>query len=164
MLFRSDLPGARLTPVRLNQRDIASTNGPDGWVARLGVTPAAVNAWVILADPFTFDVSALIDALSLAYPGVPLLGGLASAAPGRRGTSLFSGPDLLPEGAIVLALGGAWTVHAVVSQGAEPIGQAWTITASEGNVIQTIAGRPALEVLIETIGDRKSTRLNSSHQ
>ncbi len=151
-LMALDLPGAQLTPVRLNQRDIVATHGPDGWVARLGVPPAEVHAWVILADPFTFDVNALLEALSLAYPGVPLLGGMASAGPGLRGTSLFSGPDLLGEGAIVLAVGGAWSVHALVSQGAEPIGQAWTITGCEGNVIQTIGGRPALEVLIETIG------------
>ena len=151
-LMALDLPGADLTVVRLNQRDFASTHGPAGWIRRMGIEPPAVNAWVVLADPFTFDVSALIDALGLAYPGVPVLGGMASAQPGQRGTRLYSGNEVLSEGALVLAVGGGWTVHAVVSQGAEPIGQAWTVTAAEGNVIKTIAGRPALEVLVETIG------------
>jgi small ligand-binding sensory domain FIST len=39
----------------------------------------------------------------------------------------------------------------VVSQGAEPIGQSWTITDVEQNIVKTIGGRPALEVLIETL-------------
>jgi small ligand-binding sensory domain FIST len=41
-------------------------------------------------------------------------------------------------------------VRTVVSQGAAPIGQAWTITGVKANFIETIAMRPALEVLQET--------------
>ena len=38
-----------------------------------------------------------------------------------------------------------------VSQGATPIGPELTITAAEGNVIDELAGRPALVTLRETI-------------
>jgi len=39
----------------------------------------------------------------------------------------------------------------VVSQGCEPIGDNWTITDVEGHVLKTIGGRPAYEVLVDTV-------------
>jgi small ligand-binding sensory domain FIST len=59
--------------------------------------------------------------------------------------------EMLRSGALLLSVGGAWTVKAVVSQGAEPIGETWTVTAAERNLVATLGGRPALQVLIETV-------------
>jgi len=39
----------------------------------------------------------------------------------------------------------------VVSQGATPIGQPWTITGARGNLLETVGGRPAYQVLVETV-------------
>ena len=78
---------------------------------------------------------------------------MASAFPGGRSAYLFEGGDLAPGGALLLAVGGGWTVHPVVSQGAAPIGESWTITEAERNVVLGIGGRPALDVLMETLRD-----------
>ena len=64
---------------------------------------------------------------------------------------LFEGGNLAPGGALLLAVGGGWTVHPVVSQGAAPIGESWTITEAERNIVVAIGGRPALDVLMETL-------------
>jgi small ligand-binding sensory domain FIST len=56
-----------------------------------------------------------------------------------------------PEGAALVALGGRVGVQTVVSQGATPIGEPWTITSARGNVVEAIGGRPAYQVLMETI-------------
>ena len=80
-----------------------------------------MNAWVLLSDPFTIDTEKLVAALAESYPGTPIMGGMASAFPGGRSAYLFEGANLAPGGALLLAVGGAWTVHPVVSQGAAPI-------------------------------------------
>ena len=38
----------------------------------------------------------------------------------------------------------------MISQGCTPIGETWTITRAEHNVIHEIGNRPAYEVLVET--------------
>jgi small ligand-binding sensory domain FIST len=57
----------------------------------------------------------------------------------------------MDQGALVVGLGGATTVRPVVSQGCEPIGDVWTITDAAGHVVKGIAGRPAYEVLVDTV-------------
>jgi small ligand-binding sensory domain FIST len=107
---------------------------------------------VAFADPFSLDPERLLAALSESYPGVPLVGGMASSD--LRGTDsfLFLNDTVLLEGAVALAIGGPYTVHSLVSQGCEPIGETWTITGVRDNVIESIGMRPALEVLAGTFG------------
>jgi small ligand-binding sensory domain FIST len=116
-----------------------------------GVPLDAVNAWLVLADPFRLDVDGLIHAMEHAYPGVQIVGGLASSGPGDRRTYVFADDTVYAEGAVAVALGGNVVVRTVVSQGATPIGQPWTITSAHENVLDTIGGRPAYEVLVETV-------------
>src|SRR5207302_39958 len=106
---------------------------------------------VVLADPFTTDVAALIAGLERDYPGTPIVGGLATGAPGVQETFVFQAGEVADGGAVVLGLGGAVRLCPVVSQGCEPIGAAWTITDSERNVVKTIGGRPAYQVLADTV-------------
>jgi len=49
-------------------------------------------------------------------------------------------------------VGGAVEVEAVVSQACTPIGEPWTITKVEGNLIHQIGNRPAYQVLADTFG------------
>jgi small ligand-binding sensory domain FIST len=80
---------------------------------------------------------------------MPLIGGLASGNYRRRTTYLFLDDQVYEDGAVGVAIGGAYAVKTVVSQGCAPIGETWTITATQGNVIETIGMRPALEVLYD---------------
>ena len=150
-LMSLSLPGAKLDRFRLSQVDLATSSDAGSWLRRFGLAPGDVNAWILLCDPFTFDTDALIAALTDAYPGVPIMGGMASGEMGIQATQLFADSQVLTSGALLIAVGGAYTVRSVVSQGAEPIGQTWTITAAQGNFVLSLGGRPALEVLIETM-------------
>jgi small ligand-binding sensory domain FIST len=105
---------------------------------------------ILLADPATFPTDAVLKFLAEAAPGVPLMGGLASARVAGGATALFSGVEVLDEGAVGVRLDGV-EVLPCVSQGAAPIGPELTITAAEGHVIGELAGKPALEKLRETI-------------
>jgi small ligand-binding sensory domain FIST len=104
---------------------------------------------ILLADPATFPTDAVLRFLSDSTPMISLLGGLAS---GRSGESavLLMGEDVLDEGAVGVRLDGVEMLPCV-SQGATPIGPELTITSADGNIIDELAGRPALETLRETI-------------
>ncbi len=145
------LPGAVLHPVRLTQRDRDRCRRPEDWHQVTGVESRDVNAWFLFADPFTLDAEGLMAGLSEAYPRTPLVGGLASGDIRLRRTHVWLNGEVYDHGAVALALGGAYAVRTVVSQGCTPIGEPWTITGAQGNVIETIARRPAYQVLLETV-------------
>jgi small ligand-binding sensory domain FIST len=116
----------------------------------LGIPSADCKGLIVLADPFTTDAMALIQGLEREYPGVPIVGGMATGEPGVRSTSVFCGGQVT-AGAVVIGLGGAVSLRPVVSQGCEPIGENWTITEAEGHVVKAIGGRPAYQVLVDTV-------------
>src|SRR5581483_9950937 len=93
----------------------------------------------------------LVHALEQAYPGVTIVGGLASGRSTDRGTWVFLDDVVYDHGAVAVALGGNVVVRTVVSQGATPIGQPWTITGAHENILETIGGRPAYQVLVDTV-------------
>ncbi len=150
-LLTLSLPGARTRALRVTQRTLDECRQPADWHQLADVAPGEVNAWLVFADPFRLDVEALVGGLSAAYPGTPLLGGLASGEPRAQRTFVFLDGEVHADGAVVVALGGAYTARAIVSQGAEPISQPWTITGAQGHFVQSIGQRPALEVLADTL-------------
>lgn len=145
------LPGALLTALHLRQEEMEGLEGPEAWHHRTGVAPSGAKAWLLFADPFTLDPDGLVTGLSGAYPGIPLLGGLASGHPLARTTYLFLNGDVHEEGAVALALGGPYALRPLVAQGATPIGEPWIITGAHRNLIESIAQRPAYELLVDTL-------------
>src|ERR1043166_2587534 len=146
-LMLVSLPGASLKPYHFTQAEIEESSGPGFWHIETEIEPKDVNAWILLADPFNTDVDLLGRQLNEAYPEIPISGGMAS---GTDEASLFLNTDVFQEGAIGVAVGGEWTLQAVVSQGCRPIGEPWTITQVERNIIHQIARKPAYKVLVET--------------
>ena len=142
-LLRLSLPDVKLKVGHLSRESDA------GMV--MGVPLEDVNAWLVLADPYTCDIDGLISHMEGLYPGVTIIGGLASGRWTERCTYVFVDDAVHAEGAVAIALGGNVMVRTVVSQGATPIGQPWTITGAHENILETIGGRPAYEVLVDTI-------------
>ena len=108
------------------------------------------DALVLLVDPFSFPVEPLLATIADGHPGLPVVGGLASAR--AEGGTLLSGSGPVAAGAVGLALSGV-RVAACVSQGARPIGPEMAITAGEGNVIHELAGKPAAARLQQAIAE-----------
>jgi small ligand-binding sensory domain FIST len=107
---------------------------------------------IMLADPYSFPTDSVLTLLTDAAPGVPVLGGLASARTSDGQTALFAGDEVVEGGAVGVSLEGIEMLPCV-SQGAAPVGREVTITAAEGNVITELAGRPALETVEEIVGE-----------
>ena len=105
---------------------------------------------ILLADPFTFPADPILRVVSRDSPGLPLLGGIASARLPDGSPALFIDEEVVGGGAVGLRFDGVDVVPCV-SQGAAPIGPELTITGSEGNVIVSLAGRPAYEKLRATV-------------
>jgi small ligand-binding sensory domain FIST len=129
----------RLEAVPADQGMVAITGLPD---------VAAADALVMFVDPYTFPAEALLAEMAGMSPGLPVVGGLAAADP--PAPALFHGDDVAHMGAVGIALADV-DVHCCVSQGASPIGPEMVVTAADGNVIQELASRPALDRLMDAI-------------
>ena len=128
---------------------LAATPGEAGSLAISGVPDLdRADALVLLVDPFSFPVEPLLATLAQAHPGLPVVGGLASARDDSGALLDTSGP--VAAGAVGLALSGV-RVAACVSQGARPVGPEMAITAGEANVIHELAGKPAIARLQEAV-------------
>lgn len=108
------------------------------------------TAVILLPDPSSFPVEPALAAIGDAAPGVPILGGVASAHVLGGGASLFLGGEVMPDGAVGVVLRGV-EVLPCVSQGAAPVGPELEVTSSEGHIIHELSGRPALDALREAI-------------
>jgi small ligand-binding sensory domain FIST len=125
--------------------------GPDGldvrgWPGTLGFAPRAL---VLLADPYSFPVEDFLEWVAARAPGLPVVGGMASAARGPGGNRLAVGAAVRTHGAVGVLLGPGVDVEPVVSQGCRPFGRPLVVTSARGNLVAELAGRPALERLAE---------------
>jgi len=149
-LLALELPGAILRPVRFTQGMLEDA-AKGGLSGRIGVDPELVKSWFVLADPFKMDGALLVDRLNESYPGTPVIGGLLAPAGGQRRTWVMLNGQTYDDGGVGLSIGGAFELLPVVSQGCEPIGETWTITGVDERWIESIANRPALQTLFETL-------------
>jgi small ligand-binding sensory domain FIST len=116
-----------------------------GWPDDIAFTPQAL---LLVADPFSFPADRFLQWVGARYPGLPVVGGMASAAHAPGGNRLAIGRRILSAGAVGVLLGPGVGVETVVSQGCRPFGQPVVVTRSDGNVILELAGTPALERLV----------------
>jgi small ligand-binding sensory domain FIST len=113
---------------------------------RFGQATAGVR--LMVCDPFTFPVGDLLTHLNQHVPGAAVMGGLASGGLPLRQSRLFLDDRVLSHGAVGASLPQA-EVHPLVAQGCRPVGNPYTTTRADGNVIFELGGRPPLERLRE---------------
>ncbi len=119
---------------------------------------------IVLSDPDTFPVDALTRAINDRYPDLRLVGGVASAAGAPGSNRLILGERVYADGAVGVLLPEGLGEVAAVSQGCRPVGDAHIVTAASGNVIETLAMRPALErlrELVEQSDEEERSRLST---
>jgi small ligand-binding sensory domain FIST len=145
-LFAARL-GSPAVPVRL----VAERTG-DGWqIVGFPVDVTGVRSMLLVADPFTFPVDALLEQLGKDRSGLAVVGGLASAAHQPGGNRMLVDDLSYTDGAIGALLAEDVSAQAVVSQGCRPIGRPYIVTRADGHMIYELAGRPALERLVATL-------------
>ena len=144
------LPGAELKAVRFTQEQLEAAEATEYWHDQTGILPAQTNGWLVFADPFHLDGETWLRSWNTAYPGTPVLGGLASGDFTEQLTQVYLNSEVFEEGGIAISVGGEVALASVISQGCTPIGETWTLTKVEQNFIKEIGNRPAYKVLEET--------------
>jgi small ligand-binding sensory domain FIST len=147
------LPGAEIVPFSLEYTQTPDGGMFVGWPAELSGDWPADAALLLLADPFSFPVDALLKRMEEDHPGVPIVGGMASGGYEPGSNTLVVGSRSYDSGAVGIVIGGGVRIRPVVSQGCRPIGRPLVITKSEENVIIELGGRPALERLREIFSE-----------
>ena len=145
------LPGGRLRAFHFDQPRVEAADGPAFWHVETGVSESSTNGWLAFIDPFHLDSEAWLRQWNEAYPGVPVLGGLASGRPSEQRRQVYLNSEVWEEGGVAVSFSGEVSLSGVISQGCSPFGDTWTITKVERNVIREIGGRPAYVVLVDTI-------------
>ncbi len=159
------LPGAQLSGTYFTQTDVESAEEGRAWTEITGVNAEQSNGWVTFIDPFHLDSESWLRTWNESYNGVPVYGGLASGVFSDQTTQVYLNGDVYEEGGVAISVGGDVKLTGVISQGCTPIGDTWTLTRVEQNLIHKIANRPAYEVLSETVNemsadDQKKVRGN----
>ena len=144
------LPSAELKAFHFTQEQVEEANGPGYWRMETGIEPGNTNGWLAFVDPFHINSEAWLQSWNEAYAPLPVLGGLASGDFTQQLTQVYLNGDVFEEGGVALSVGGEVKLAGVTSQGCTPIGETWTLTRVEQNIIHEIGNRPAYEVLAET--------------
>lgn len=120
-----------------------------GWPDALLAADAARSALLLLGDPMTFPVEALLRTVNEQHRGLRVLGGMASGANRPGGCRLLRDGEVHDGGAVGVLLHGDVGLRTVVSQGCRPIGRTFVVTKAQQNLIEELGGRPVMEQLQE---------------
>ena len=150
------LPGVEFTAFHFTQEQVEEASSPNYWHLKTGVEPSQTNGWLVFIDPFHLDSETWLKTWNDAYAPLPVLGGLASGDFNEPSTQVYLNGEVFEEGGVAISCGGDVKLVGVTSQGCTPIGQTWTLTRVEQNIIHQIGNRPAYEVLAETFNQLSS--------
>jgi small ligand-binding sensory domain FIST len=145
------LPGAELKGFRFTQTQVEEADGAAYWPLESGVEPKRTNGWLAFIDPFHLDAETWIRGWNQSYAPLPVFGGLASGIFSDQATQVYLNGEVFEDGGVAISVGGDVKLSGVISQGCTPIGETWTLTRVEQNLIHQIANRPAYAVLAETV-------------
>ncbi len=108
------------------------------------------GGWLVLGNPLRLNAQALLEDMNRIYPGVPVYGGLATG--GWDAETLFTfhhEAGLIDSAGVAVHLPDVM-MQGIVSQGCQPIGEPYTITQVDQDVVLGVGGRRAYDVLVET--------------
>jgi small ligand-binding sensory domain FIST len=160
----AQLPGVDLQPFFIPSQDLATIAGEPARLGEFHRAPAGTRCFVMVADPFTTPMDGLLEAYNRGFPGVPIIGGLASGARQPGESVLFINEESVREGVVGVGLGGAIDVDVIVSQGCRPVGPVFEVTDAQSNIIDSLGGATPLECigdLLEKMDDEDRALLRN---
>lgn len=148
-IWGATLPGTQLRAFEsqaqlVGERELEFNALPD-------IRDPAQASILILGDPYSFPMDEYLKRLNEKFPGVPAVGGMASGGMGPGQNLLITDHGLFAGGAVGVVLEGGVEVRSVVSQGCRPVGQPFVVTACDEHFIHKLGGKPALDVLMDTV-------------
>lgn len=156
-IWAACLPETTIVPMHLEFLRTPEGGSLVGWPDDLPNEWPDDAALLVLGDPYSFPPELLLDRINEDQPGIPIVGGMASAASQPGENRLICGGQTYSEGAVAVLLHGGVKISTVVSQGCRPVGDHFVITRAERNAIQHLGGAPAYAKLAEVF-DQLPTR------
>lgn len=140
------LPGATVRAHVIERVEIAETLEtypvPDWDATRM-------SGCLAFLEPFQTDAEGWLAYWQGYFPDLPVYGGLAAGPAVEARAQVYLNGQVITQGGVVLGFEGV-RLLGMVAQGCTPVGDEWTITRVEGNLIHRIGNRPAVTVLEET--------------
>lgn len=169
-VFAAHLPGVRVQTFATEELPIEreQASAEASRLAEVAGISSEHRATILLADPFSVPLNTMLPMLARARRevvggeddrseepsfrrAVPILGGMASAASKPGQNTMLIDDRVLRSGGVGLSLSGRVRVDVLVSQGCMAIGPTMVITGVKGQLVTSLGGRPAFEVLQEVL-------------
>jgi small ligand-binding sensory domain FIST len=154
-LLAARLPGVTVVP--FTGDDLVPYDESADGLARLGRGFGAeedLRATFLFVDPFSIPIMGLLPSMCRARAhgkNGMIMGGLASAGTSPGGNALVLDETVYRSGLVGVSLRGPVRVDPVVSQGCRGIGPTLVVTAAKKNIILSLGGRKALDVVRELV-------------
>lgn len=159
-LLLARLPGVRFYPFLLQQSNWQTLLHDEAAFQDMVGAPADTRLFLLFGDPFTTPIQRILDKFNDLYPGVPVLGGMASAAMAVGQNMLILNDVATPVGAVGLGLAGDFDLDVIVSQGCRPIGDPYVVTHARDNVIVALENQPPMVRIQEMVDTLTDTERN----
>lgn len=145
------MPGALLIPFHVTFEATPDGLMTSGWPEEFA-EQSDLRAVLLLGEPHSTPVDAVIERLADELPNVPLVGGMASGGRGPGQNCVFFNSEKYVEGAVGVGIFGGPRVTSIVSQGCRPVGPNFVITKARDNIVVELGGKPAMVRLQEVYG------------
>jgi small ligand-binding sensory domain FIST len=152
-LIAAHLPEVELSPYALQPAGWKTLFEDRAGFRRAVDAPRHSQLSILLCDPFSMHVNQVIYAFNRYYPGLPLVGGVASGAHQAGGNVLLIDDRTMDSGAVGVTMAGDFEVEVLVSQSCRPIGQPFNVTDASDNMILSLDGQPPLAWIEDLIPD-----------
>jgi small ligand-binding sensory domain FIST len=118
----------------------------------LGGCEQPVEGTLVLLGSSSFDISGEdLRRIGTMHPGLTVAGAVAAPEAGNRSNRVMLDGNVFTDGAVGVVLPSQCPLIVKVSHGAEMVGQPFTVTRCERNVIVELAGKPAADRLREVV-------------
>jgi small ligand-binding sensory domain FIST len=141
------LPGVEIRPFHVPGRDLLDLARAPSRLDDFVDIAHDTRGFVMIADPFSTPMEGVLDSFNALCEGVPIIGGLASAARQPGENRLFINDTVHSDGLVGVGLAGAVQVDVIVSQGCRPVGPVFEVTGAAHSIIESLDGRPPMERL-----------------
>src|SRR5262245_14051801 len=150
-IIAAQLPGVGVHAFHIEGRDaIELARNPARFSEFVEIAPDT-RGIVMMADPFSTPMERILDAFNTCCTGMPIIGGLASAARQPEENRLFLNDTVFKDGMVGVGLSGPVQLDVIVSQGCRPIGPVFEVTDANNNIIDSLEGVPPMERIGELL-------------
>lgn len=114
-------------------------------------THTSSSLMLLFPDPFSFQSTHFFEGFEQNYGYVPMAGAAAAEDGKEEKTYQIENGKICFDSAAGLSFGGSLRAEIGIARSCLPFGEALRVTRAEGNMIYEIEGRPAYDMLLESL-------------